>query len=109
MSRRAYLYRKTLLAVSFTICPFFYVRAQKWDTIDSMEEMETMARNAMHPAIVIAYFVGATFALFTLIKVFKGIRDGDDGVWQIAGGWLAALMVYLFGIWIVNEFIFGSI
>lgn len=79
---------------------------QSWDTIDSIEEMERMAKNASSPAFTIAYLFGAVMAVFGLINLFKGIQSGDANNYTAARGWLAAFFFYLFGIWVVKSFIY---
>ena len=73
---------------------------QSWETIDSIEEMETMAKNASSPAFTIAYLMGGVMAVFGLINLFKGVQSGDANNYTAARGWLTAFVFYLFGIWV---------
>jgi formate hydrogenlyase subunit 3/multisubunit Na+/H+ antiporter MnhD subunit len=108
--QRAYkIKRFFLLAVGLAVCPCFVYGQKKWKVINSVEEMEEIARSASEPAVIIAYYLGGAFALFSLINVFKGVQQGDDETSRKAGGWLVALCVYLAGIWIVDKFILGKV
>lgn len=73
--------------------------------INDISELETIAKNNKKNAVSIAYYLAAVLAIFSLINVFKGVREGDRGSYRRAAAFLAAFFIYLGGIYVVNTFV----
>ncbi len=73
--------------------------------INNIEDLNTGAKRWGNSLLDIALYVGAIAAVLSLVKVFKGIEKGDEQVAKVAGGWFAAVSVFIIGMWFVKEYV----
>jgi hypothetical protein len=71
----------------------------------NIEDLEKASNGWGYTLLNIAIYVAAISSIFTLIKLFKGIEQGDDQVKRVAGGWFAAMACLIIGLWLIKEFV----
>lgn len=73
--------------------------------IQSIQELEEKGNGWGDTLINIAVLSGGVAAVLSLVKVFKGIERGDQEVQKVAGGWFAAMSVFIIGVWFIKKFV----
>lgn len=87
------------------LCFYSNVLFSQFDYIKTPEELEKSATGWGNSLINIGIILGAIAAVYALVNIFKGIENGDEHTWRVAGGWFSGISFFIVGLWFVKTYV----